>query len=102
MPGKLNNNSAQERYELSEEGEIVAIAVYRLAGDEITFVHTEVPPEHEGKGYAKELARQALDEAGQRGMQVVPVCKFFAAYIRRHRQYASLLSPQGKKNLDVK
>jgi len=95
MPGKLHHNSAQQRYELSDEGKLVAVVEYRLEGEAIAFVHTKVPPEHEGKGYAKELARQALDEADRNGMQVVPVCSFFAAYIRRHPRYAPLLAPRG-------
>lgn len=93
MRGILSNNSAQRRYELRDGEKIVAIAEYRLNDGEITFTHTEVAAEHEGKGYASDLARQALDDAGRCGMRVVPLCKFIAEYIRRHQEYANLLAP---------
>lgn len=95
MPGKLHDNGARRCYELRDGGKLVAVAEYRLEGRTITFVHTEVPPEYEGRGYADELAGQALDDADRRGLQVMPACSFFAAYIRRHPRYAPLLAPRG-------
>ena len=57
-----------------------------------TFPHTVVEEEYGGRGIAGNLARTALDDARQRGMTVVPRCSFFAAFIRKHPEYADLVA----------
>jgi len=65
------NNKAHHRYELAVDGHLAA-TYYKMSGDVITFVHTEVPPELGGKGIAvriTEEARKSLELgaiAGQR------------------------------------
>jgi predicted GNAT family acetyltransferase len=56
------------------------------------FPHTEVEPAFEGRGIASRLARRALDDARQRGLQVVPACSFFRVYLRRHPEDADLIA----------
>lgn len=72
-----------------------AFAEYQRADGVITFTHTEVPPEARGHGIADALARAALEFARASGLRVVPACPFFAAFIARHEQYASLLRGPG-------
>jgi hypothetical protein len=38
------------------------------------------------------LARAALDTARADGLEVVPLCPYVAAYIRRHQEYLPLVS----------
>ena len=47
----VRDNPERRRYETEIDGKI-AMIVYRLHGDTITFTHTEVPPEFEGQGIA--------------------------------------------------
>jgi len=82
----VRHNERQSRYELATEHG-TAVAVYRLQGDTAVFVHTEVPPEDEGKGYATTLVRGALDDARERGLRIVPACSFVVAFVRRHPEY---------------
>lgn len=91
----VHDNTAAHRYEVELGGEL-AILTYRLHGDTITFLHTEVPPELEGHGLGGRLAQTALDEARARGLAVIPSCPFVATYIRRHPDYMSLL-PQAEQ-----
>ncbi len=79
------------RYELRLDGELIGAAVYRLRLDRIVFIHTEVAEAYEGRGFAGLLASSALDDARRRGLAVVPLCPYIAAYIDRHPSYQDLV-----------
>lgn len=81
----------RSRYELRAGDELVGLIDYRLAGDVIALVHTEVPEAFGGQGYATRLARGALDDARSRGLRVVPSCPYVAAYVDKHPDYADLV-----------
>jgi predicted GNAT family acetyltransferase len=80
------------RYELRAGGELVGFIDYRLHGDVIRLIHTEVPPAFSGQGHAATLARGALDDARSRGLTVRPDCPYVAAYIDKHPDYADLVA----------
>src|SRR3546814_20159297 len=77
----VHDNFERRRFEI-ELGDSVAIAEYTLPKGMIMFTHTEVPPEHGGKGIGKALIRAGLEAARERGLKVTPNCPFFAAYIK--------------------
>lgn len=87
---QIVDNPKASRYETQVGGQL-AFAEYMLTGPNITFTHTEVPEELEGRGIASQLARFALDDARARGLAVIPLCPFISAYIRRHREYQPLV-----------
>jgi predicted GNAT family acetyltransferase len=89
MTAEIQDNAAKHRFELDAEGHVAA-AYYELAGDVITFVHTEVPPELGGKGIGSKLVRGALDQVRARKLRVVAKCPFVKAYIEKHPEYADL------------
>ena len=94
MSAQVRDNPEQSRYELLVDGRLAGFAQYRLAGERITMYHTEVEPEYEGRGLGDELARAALDDVRHRGLVLVPLCPFIAAYIRRHSaDYLDLVMP---------
>ena len=84
------NNKAQHRFELTVEGHLAA-AYYKLEGNVITFIHTEVPPELGGKGVGSKLVQGALDQVRAEGMKVIPSCPFVKAWIGKHPEYKDLL-----------
>jgi predicted GNAT family acetyltransferase len=84
------NNTSKHRYELSVEGHIAA-TYYEPAGDVITFVHTEVPPELGGKGIGSKLIRGALDQVRADGLKVIAQCPFVKAFIEKNAAYQDLL-----------
>lgn len=92
---RIVDNAEGGRYEARLGDEIAGIAVYRQAGPRRIFLHTEVSPEHEGKGIGSRLARGALDDVRARGFTVTAICPFFAAYLERHREYADLVAAAG-------
>lgn len=87
------DNAEAGRYEVrTPEG--LAFAEYRPVGNALMFSHTEVPEALEGQGVGSALVKFALDDARARGLMVIPMCPFVAAYMQRHRaEYADLVHP---------
>ena len=82
----------QDRYELRAGDELVGFIDYRLHGDLVRLLHTEVLPAFNGQGHAATLARSALDDARARGLAVRPHCPYVASYIDKHPDYADLVA----------
>lgn len=78
------------RFEMLAEGH-VAVLDYKLKGSIITFTHTGVPAELEGRGIGSQLARAGLEYARENAFQVISTCWFITGYIERHKEYQSLL-----------
>ncbi len=85
-------DDAEEHAYLVDAGGLRAgKAVYHLRGGRHFFVHTEIGPDFEGTGLGQKLVAFALDDVRSKGGSVVPICPFFAAYIRRHPEYDDLV-----------
>ena len=94
------NNAAAGRFEV-KLGDDVAFAEYRVLASGILFPHTEVPPAFEGKGVGGALVREALGWARAQGKVVMPVCPFFAAYIRKHAEWHDIVHPHYRAALGI-
>ena len=94
----VTNNEALRRYETEVDGH-TAFAEYFISDGVITFVHTLVPAELEGRGVGSALAKTALDHARARGLSVVPRCPFIRSYIDRHEEYQSLVAESGRDSV---
>jgi len=92
-PLLVRDNPERRRFEIDLGDGTFAIAEYTLRPGKIMFTHTEVPEAHEGKGIGTTLIRFALDAARERGMKVIPICPFFAAYMQKHAEVQDLLDP---------
>ena len=82
-------------------GDALAIAEYTLPRGIMMFTHTEVPAAHEGKGVGTALIQAGLAAARDRGLKVIPICPFFAAYIKKHPREHDLLDPTWRGRLGV-
>lgn len=69
-----------------------AVLQYRYAERVMTIAHIGVPPAINGRGVAAELARAALHLAREEGWRVNPECAYAHAFMRRHHEYADLMS----------
>ena len=88
--GDIVNNKAHHRFEFVVDGHLAA-AFYKIDGNVITFMHTEVPPELGGRGVGSTLVQGALDQVRTNGMKVVADCPFVKAWIGKHPEYKDLL-----------
>jgi predicted GNAT family acetyltransferase len=82
----------RNRFEIYVDDELAGFADYRVKDGHTTIPHTEVFDRFGGRGLGSELVRGTLDALRERGAQVVPLCPFVAAYIRKNREYADLLA----------
>jgi uncharacterized protein len=89
---EVRDNSEELRYEALADGKLVGGIRYRKEPGVVVLVHTEVAPSAEGQHIGSSLVEAALDDIRARGLRVVPFCPFVAAYIRRHPQYADLVT----------
>jgi len=87
---EVTDNAAAGRFELVEQGQ-TAFADYRLSDGRLILPHVEAPPALRGTGAAGRLMEGVLTEARARGLKVVPLCGYAAAYIRRHAEWQDLL-----------
>jgi predicted GNAT family acetyltransferase/glutaredoxin len=74
----------ENRYELRLGDRRIGLAAYHRRDNRIAFTHTEVDAACEGRGFGTRLVRDALDDARSRGLEIVPLCPFVAAYVKRH------------------
>jgi predicted GNAT family acetyltransferase len=91
---EIAREAEAERYVITVDGEPAGLAQYRDREGLIAFVHTEIDDRFEGQGLGGRLVSFALDDARQRGLQVLPFCPFVNGYIERHREYADLVPAQ--------
>jgi predicted GNAT family acetyltransferase len=89
----VRHNEKDERFESDAEGGL-AFVEYIIDGDEITFTHTEVPKQAEGKGIAGKLVSSAMSYARGSNMRVIPQCAYVAAWLKRHHEYDDILHPE--------
>ena len=88
---QLRNNTAQSRYEMDEQG-MTSWADYRLSGDRLFIDHVEAPPALRGTGASGRLMAALAADARARGLKIVPICGFAAAWLRRSHEFRGLLA----------
>ena len=88
---EIRHNAAAKRFEATID-KLLCRCDYRMHGNTMMLVHTEVPPQLEDRGFASMLVRAAFEHARQNGLDVLPVCSFVAAWARRHPEVEPLLA----------
>jgi len=85
------NNTEKLRFEMVFENGETAFVEYKLTPGKISFIHTEVPKDLEGKGIAGTLAKYALEFARAEHLRINIYCSYIAAYVKRHTQYDDII-----------
>lgn len=88
---EVKHNAAARRFEVVID-KLLARCDYRMHGNTMMLVHTEVPPQFEGRGVASKLVRAAFEHAKANGMDVLPVCSYVSTWTRRHPEVEPLLA----------
>lgn len=88
---EVTHNESSRRFEAKVDG-LLCRCDYRMHGDTMMLVHTEVPPQLEGRGIASLLVHAAFDHARRNGWDVLPVCSYVRAWVRRHPEVEPFLA----------
>ncbi len=91
MAGTFSDNSAQGRFELTEDGH-VAFATYRIDEGRMLIPYVESALELRGTGAAGRLMEQVAGAARARRLKIVPLCGYASSWFRRHREHQDLLA----------
>lgn len=86
----FRRNAELARYELVEDGDVVAFADYIERPDIVVFPHTVVLPHLRGRGVGATLVKQALDDVRASGRQVLPTCWYVAEFMDANPEYRDL------------
>jgi predicted GNAT family acetyltransferase len=92
MPEKVDENIPQKRFELKVSDDAFAAAYYRLDGSRVVLIHTEVPVEFSGRGFATELAHGTFKLLRETSRTAVPKCPFMVRFVARHPEYSDLVA----------
>lgn len=80
---QVSDETEASRFEVTVEGH-TGVLEYRLDGDRLVLIHTEVPDELEGRGVGSGLVRAAVARAEADGLTVVPECSFARGWLEKH------------------
>lgn len=86
----VTHNLRASRFEVELPGD-PAVLIYMLTPELLVLMHTEVPPEFEGRGIAALMTKAALEFARDSGLKVRSFCSYTTRYIERHKEYQELL-----------
>lgn len=84
--------SSRRRYEVYADDIPAGLLKYRLAGDRLCLLHTEIESPYEGNGLGSVLIKHVMDEARQHQRTVVAYCPYVRGWIDRHAEYSDLVS----------
>lgn len=85
MNTHFRDNAEKNRFELEIDGQVV-FADYRRHGSSLVIPYVEAPPALRGTGAADRLMQKVLDIADAEGREIVPLCGYAAAWIRRNHR----------------
>jgi predicted GNAT family acetyltransferase len=91
---EVHNNPFEGRYEIRLDGRMAGFTAYKSKPNLIAFLHTEIDPSLEGHGLGSRLIGSALEDARERGLDVLPFCPFVNEFIHRHRDDYFELVPE--------
>jgi predicted GNAT family acetyltransferase len=87
------DNPERNQFQIDLGGGKFAYAKYNLLPGAIRFYHTVVPDSHGGQGLGTALIKAGLAAARERGLKVIPICPFFAAYVKKHPDEQDIVDP---------
>lgn len=89
----LTHEPDAQRYTLMIDGQLTALADYRINGNSISFTHTYTQPNQRGHGYAADVVAFAIDDVeATSNRKVVPMCWYVADWFESNPDRAGLLS----------
>lgn len=93
MALEVRDEPAAQRFELRDDGELVGVATYVLAGSVVVVPHTEISPDRRGEGLGAVLVVGLLEQTRAAGRTVRPLCWYVAEFVGEHPEYDDVVEP---------
>ncbi|RZK56121.1 MAG: N-acetyltransferase [Pedobacter sp.] len=95
-PTLVLDKDGQGAFIMMDAEEQIGEMVLKVDEHNLIVYHTEVAPQAEGKGVAKELLNAMVAYARANNLKVVPLCPYVHAQFKRHPQdFADVWSTTG-------
>jgi predicted GNAT family acetyltransferase len=88
---RIVDNPDERRYEARLGDQVVGFSEYKPVTGRRIFLHTEVDPAFEGRGYGSRLAAGALEDVRAQGLKATIHCPFISAYVKRHHEFDDII-----------
>lgn len=93
MTTEIRHEPDNSRYALLLDGQLAAVADYRINDNSISIHRTFTQPSHRGKGLAAQVVEYAVDDIEKNSeRRVVPMCWYVADWFERNPDRAGLLN----------
>jgi hypothetical protein len=79
------------RYEMDEQG-LTSWADYRRDGGRLYLDHVEAPVALRGTGASGRLMAALSADVRAKGLKIIPICGYAAAWLRRSREFGDLVA----------
>ncbi|KAB1644911.1 GNAT family N-acetyltransferase [Gulosibacter chungangensis] len=93
----VRDDAENNRYVIEAGSDRLGLIDYRLRGENIALIHTEVDKSKSVPGLARLLVTEALADARARGLGVLPYCPYVLHTIDRNREDFLDLVPEGRR-----
>ncbi len=90
LPIQHNENETRGIFYIKKDGNTIAELTYSLKDKVMVIDHTEVQPEHEGKGLGSKLVAESYDFAKNKDRKIDPLCPFAEVVFDRHEQWSDV------------
>jgi predicted GNAT family acetyltransferase len=87
-PNAVVDEPSRHRFLYEEDG-VDAQLIYRVDGDRLVLVHTEVPKSLGGRGIGGRLVTAAVERAAKTGETIAPWCPYARKWLEDHADVAS-------------
>ncbi len=92
MEVQQKDNGQKGMFYIELDGTVVAEMTYVWAGsDRIIIDHTEVDAVLKGKGAGKQMVKQAVDFAREKGIKIIPLCPFAKSVFDKVSEFNDVL-----------
>jgi len=86
--GSVVDERDQDRFVVRVDAEVAQL-VYKVDGERLLLIHTEVPHALGGRGLGGLLVRAAVERAAAQRLLIVPWCPFARRWLRDHPEAAA-------------
>jgi predicted GNAT family acetyltransferase len=97
----VREDPARSRYEIYDGDALAGFCDYKLTGERIALLHTETKPEFAGRGMARRLVTEMLDDVRERGLEVLPFCPYVRQFILEHPADLDLVPEDQRTRFDL-